>query len=207
MSSALGLNLEDFAEQHLKITSFTYNIYNENLVKSGKTKRMHTLVIKSSAEEASCRFLHKKDNHNICVIYDARPYQCSSFPFWDYVMTKSNNFLETEMFCPGFNIGKKTMNAMVDQPNNSDDNSEINASVNQDTPFSETIVLMSSPLNEGIQPFKFLDVRFIDKEEIIRRTMKERKIERDFYVSMTKHNFDIFEVYPFIKGRLSLPED
>jgi Fe-S-cluster containining protein len=209
MAQTLNLSLEEFAREHLKIVSYNYNIYNEQLVKTGKTKRMHTLVLKSTAGESSCRFLYKQNSHYLCQVYDARPEQCACFPFWDTIMTQSKNFIEIEMFCPGFNIGNKLQDQVLNDVNSNPTNittesgngeniqSHWHIQVNNDSEESQIL----------IQRFHPQKVRIIDKEEIIRRTMNERKIEREYYITMVKAGFDIFKVYPFIQGVLSLPEE
>ncbi len=43
-----------------------------------------------------CIFYDK--NANGCTIYDVRPSQCKTFPFWDYYKTRVN---ELKLECPG----------------------------------------------------------------------------------------------------------
>ena len=222
MAKTLDLSLEEFARQNLKIVSYTYNIYNETLIKTGKTRKMHTLVLRSSAGEASCRFLYKENSHNLCQIYEARPEQCACFPFWDTIMTQSRNFIETEMFCPGFNVGNKLQDQVLSDSDSeysynsisSNQNyksasgangqghtqeSEIEGDCHSERAYEDSQILVHS--------FNPQNIKFISKEEIIERTMNERKIEREYYITMSKAGFDIFKVYPFIKGVLSLPEE
>ncbi len=210
MTQAMNLSLEEFARQHLKIVSYNYNIYNELLVKTGKTKRMHTLVLKSSAGEASCRFLYKQNSHNLCQVYEARPEQCACFPFWDTIMTQSKNFIEIEMFCPGFNIGNKLKDQVLNDMNSvqtEGENINPKESGTDDSNWDIDVSQEGAETQVVIQRFSPQKVRVITKEEIVKRTLNERKIEREYYITMSKAGFDIFKVYPFIRGVLSLPEE
>ena len=44
-------------------------------------------------------------------------------------------------------------------------------------------------------------IHFFSPEEIDQLTQKERQIERDYYLAMKSNNFDIFQVYTFLKRR------
>ena len=80
----------------------------------------------SSAEfiEAYCRqidiggfhriSLVEKKNHDCifwepggCKVYNARPLQCRSYPFWHPVMATAETWEEEAKHCPGINKGKK----------------------------------------------------------------------------------------------------
>ncbi len=40
-----------------------------------------------------------------CAVYDVRPLQCRTFPFWDYVIHNEESWLESSKDCPGINKG------------------------------------------------------------------------------------------------------
>ena len=42
---------------------------------------------------------------NGCTIYPARPLQCTTFPFWDYVINDENSWNACSKDCPGINKG------------------------------------------------------------------------------------------------------
>jgi Fe-S-cluster containining protein len=42
----------------------------------------------------------------LCTIYEARPYQCRSFPFWKRHLVSSREWEKVGDRCPGINRGK-----------------------------------------------------------------------------------------------------
>ena len=40
-----------------------------------------------------------------CAVYDARPLQCRTFPFWDYIIHDEESWLTCSKDCPGINKG------------------------------------------------------------------------------------------------------
>ncbi len=48
-----------------------------------------------------CIFLNQD---NKCRIYNARPYQCRTWPSWYYNMTRSSSFDEVMEKCPGIKL-------------------------------------------------------------------------------------------------------
>lgn len=53
-------------------------------------------------EEANCRFLKGKS----CGIYEARPVQCRTWPWWPEVMNAKTWKKEVAAFCPGIGKGR-----------------------------------------------------------------------------------------------------
>ena len=45
--------------------------------------------------------------NNGCSAYQARPIQCSTYPFWDWMINDKETWLECAKECPGINKGKK----------------------------------------------------------------------------------------------------
>lgn len=58
--------------------------------------------LKHSEEEVDCRFLRDKK----CEVYEARPTQCRTWPFWPEVMYAKTWAEEVKTFCPGVGKGK-----------------------------------------------------------------------------------------------------
>ena len=50
----------------------------------------------------SCRFLEGKG----CTVYEARPTQCRTWPFWPEVMSARNWAKEVAAYCPGVGKGR-----------------------------------------------------------------------------------------------------
>lgn len=83
ISSFLDMNVRDFASEYLYKKGYKYSI--------------KELKIANSYE---CVFYDS--NINGCKIYEARPTQCKTFPFWDYFKTKID---ELQLECPGVILG------------------------------------------------------------------------------------------------------
>lgn len=72
------------------------------------TKRFVRRVgLKQSLVEYSdgdCIFLEPETRR--CLVYEARPIQCRTWPFWDGNLTTTEDWDETSRFCPGCNRGR-----------------------------------------------------------------------------------------------------
>ena len=65
----------------------------EYLYKKGYKYSLKEIKVQDSYE---CVFYNRETNG--CIIYDARPSQCKTFPFWDYYKTRVD---ELKQECPG----------------------------------------------------------------------------------------------------------
>ncbi len=61
-------------------------------------KKMYKYSIKEIVHEGSHECVFYNRDSNGCKIYDARPQQCKTFPFWDYYKTRVD---ELKLECPG----------------------------------------------------------------------------------------------------------
>ena len=61
-------------------------------------KKMYKYSIKEVVYENSYECIFYDRDSNGCKIYDARPVQCKTFPFWDYYKTRVD---ELKLECPG----------------------------------------------------------------------------------------------------------
>ncbi len=53
-----------------------------------------------------CVFQEKQDGHRICSVYDVRPAQCRTWPFWDDNLSSRRRWREVaDKVCPGMNRG------------------------------------------------------------------------------------------------------
>lgn len=79
ISSLLNLDVKEFVNKYLFKKMYKYSIkeieYNDSF---------------------ECVFYDRESNG--CKIYDARPTQCKTFPFWDYYKTRVD---ELKLECPG----------------------------------------------------------------------------------------------------------
>ena len=79
ISVLLNLNVNDFVSEYLFKKGYKYSI------KEIKHNGSH-----------ECVFYDRENNG--CGIYNARPQQCRTFPFWDYYKTRVD---ELKLECPG----------------------------------------------------------------------------------------------------------
>ncbi len=79
MAEYLGLELEDFRKDYMTKIGYKFS-----------------LTEKSYENGYACVFFDEDKKQ--CSIYEVRPSQCKSFPFWDYFKT---NKKEAEKECPG----------------------------------------------------------------------------------------------------------
>ena len=61
-------------------------------------KKMYKYSIKEKKVGESFECIFYDAGSNGCTIYDARPSQCKTFPFWDYYKTRVD---ELKLECPG----------------------------------------------------------------------------------------------------------
>lgn len=87
---ASAVEIEKIADFfNLSVSDFT----SKYLFKNGYKYSIKELVHEGSHE---CVFYNR--NTNGCEIYDVRPTQCQTFPFWDYFKTRVD---ELKLECPG----------------------------------------------------------------------------------------------------------
>ena len=79
IAEVLEMNINEFALKYLFKKGYRYSI-KENKI----------------GDSYECAFYDRESNG--CKIYNARPNQCKTFPFWDYDKTRVN---ELKLECPG----------------------------------------------------------------------------------------------------------
>ncbi len=75
----LGMGEVAFREKHLRKIRYRYSLKERQI-----------------AESYECEFFDKQQRK--CTIYEVRPSQCRTFPFWDYF---KEHIQEVEKECPG----------------------------------------------------------------------------------------------------------
>ncbi len=58
-----------------------------------------------------CIFLTEKG----CGVYDARPVQCSTYPFWSHVLESRKTWDEEKQWCPGINQGELNTKEYIEE--------------------------------------------------------------------------------------------
>ncbi|EQB40660.1 hypothetical protein M947_02295 [Sulfurimonas hongkongensis] len=83
ISNFLNINTKDFVKKYLYREGFKYSI---------KERKV--------GDSYECIFYDATTNG--CRVYEARPIQCRTFPFWDYFKTRID---ELQLECPGVILG------------------------------------------------------------------------------------------------------
>ena len=83
ISNFLNINTKDFISKYLYRERFKYSI------KERKVDNSYECVFYDAST-------------NGCRVYEVRPIQCRTFPFWDYFKTKID---ELQLECPGVILG------------------------------------------------------------------------------------------------------
>lgn len=81
--------------QHLNISTSAFT-------KKYCSKRQGIWHLNEEAKNPDCMFLKEKK----CTVYEARPTQCRTWPFWPEVMNAKSWKTEVASFCPGVGKGK-----------------------------------------------------------------------------------------------------
>ncbi len=80
MAKVLGMTTSAFTRKHCKVTDGVYHLNDTG---------------------AECTFLKNKR----CAVYEGRPEQCRTWPFWPEVMSAKAWAKEVKAFCPGVDKG------------------------------------------------------------------------------------------------------
>ena len=78
---------------------------NEFRKKYTKRKGLRTTLIENRATK-DCIFLQQVNGKKTCVIYQVRPNQCRTWPFWSSNLETPHAWNDTARSCPGINRGK-----------------------------------------------------------------------------------------------------
>lgn len=93
--------LKNFSKKYLKVINDRF-FWRDIDAKKGKTYRFKTLGFAFKGDDDHCHFLKK----NMCILHEARPFQCRSFPFWQMMVSSSKNFQDYTKKCKGLQILK-----------------------------------------------------------------------------------------------------
>lgn len=79
------------------------NVSTSMFTKKYCDKRDDSYHLKEDPKNIDCMFLKNK---NRCSVYEARPTQCRTWPFWPEVMNAKTWSKEVASYCPGVGKGK-----------------------------------------------------------------------------------------------------
>lgn len=66
---------------------------------------LRTSIIEHATTK-DCIFLQTVGEKKLCAIYEVRPSQCRSWPFWPENLSSANNWNKAAARCPGINRGR-----------------------------------------------------------------------------------------------------
>ncbi len=87
LSQFFGLDVESFIDIYCRLVDYG----------------THYLVSLIEKKNYDCIFLSPSG----CTVYDSRPEQCRTYPFWKSVMESLKSWEAESSFCPGINKGRK----------------------------------------------------------------------------------------------------
>lgn len=103
----------------LNLSKFT-NLNSKDFIKLYCDKTDGFIHFKEKNKKGKCIFLDKKK----CSIYEARPTQCRTWPFWSENMNAKIWNEEISKFCPGINQGKLFTKENIDKIIKEDEDNE-----------------------------------------------------------------------------------
>lgn len=117
----------EFIAKHLKMAP--EELHQQYLRREG----FRTTIIEHETTK-DCIFLRKVGGRKVCVIYEVRPNQCRTWPFWACNLTNPRAWNEAGRTCPGINRGRhytakkieriKRSRRWWENPNNAADSSK-----------------------------------------------------------------------------------
>lgn len=90
-----GMTVRDFTEEYCRLTGY----YEGKTVLALKEKKNYDCILWNEG----------------CSVYKARPVQCSTYPFWDWMVNDKSMWDECSQGCPGMNKGPLHTKAEIDQ--------------------------------------------------------------------------------------------
>ena len=87
LADFLGQSVKDIRKKHLRTFGFRCSI-------------------KENPQTKDCIFLVTMDGSRSCAIYNVRPMQCRSWPFWPSNLQSPGDWNTAAQKCPGVNKGK-----------------------------------------------------------------------------------------------------
>lgn len=95
LSAGLGIDEKDFTDTYCRVVEF------------GALKMISLL----EKENYDCIFLSDKG----CMLYDYRPKQCRTYPFWAHILESEDQWNKESHECPGINHGKLYTKKDIDE--------------------------------------------------------------------------------------------
>jgi hypothetical protein len=71
--------------------------------------------------EYDCIFLAHEGDRRGCTVYEVRPLQCRTWPFWDGNLISQNSWNRAGQTCPGLNKGRKFTQQQIEALRDAED--------------------------------------------------------------------------------------
>lgn len=110
------------SKKDIKLLSVHKNIKPSKFINLFCDKTDGFIHLKEINKNGECQFLNKKK----CTVYDARPTQCRTWPFWSENMKAKIWDKEISKFCPGVGKGKLFTQDNINKIINKDKKNEEN---------------------------------------------------------------------------------
>ncbi len=117
LSSFFGQDVETFIDIYCRLVDFS----------------THYLVSLTEKKNYDCEFLSKSG----CTVYEARPEQCRTYPFWKSVLQSSKTWETESSFCPGINKGRKILKSEIEEALKRDENNPPYMIINSGVPLAK----------------------------------------------------------------------
>jgi uncharacterized protein len=100
-------------EEEIEAISNRLNLTPKEVVIRYTRRVGHRLSLVERKSDYSCIFL--KDNQ--CSLYDARPLQCRTYPFWPSIMKSKESWEKEKEFCEGMREKKEAVSTETIEKN------------------------------------------------------------------------------------------
>ncbi len=98
LTTLLNVSDNDFIEQYCRFVPF----YDGSEVLCLKERENYDCIFKNDVG---------------CAVYQARPVQCSTYPFWSFIIKSQETWNEEAKECPGINKGKTHTKEEIEESN------------------------------------------------------------------------------------------
>jgi uncharacterized protein len=100
-------------EKEIEVIARHLNLTPKEVVMRYTRRVGHRLSLVERKSDYSCIFL--KDDQ--CTLYDARPTQCRTYPFWPSIMKSKENWEKEKSFCEGMRGDEKEVSVETIEKN------------------------------------------------------------------------------------------
>ncbi len=97
VAESLKVGLDEFLDKHVDVVE----VPPIHVKYDGK---IPLLTFKESGEKARCHF---QDEKGLCTVHDARPFQCSGYPFWKMNVKNKESWAKLSTNCPAVKASRK----------------------------------------------------------------------------------------------------